>query len=191
MWARKVVWSPVEVDYLKVHKNEPVAQLCIALAKSRNAVQNKIGELEGKPSKQQGKKNKFSRIGKRKDLGLFLRSSWEANVARWLLYNKTPYIYEPQGFIFEGIKHGTVSYAPDFLVDGSYWLEVKGMLKNQDKTRIRRFKKFYPNEYAKLKCIPGAPNTAADNFFKEMGVPVLAYYRDLNKQFRSVIPNWE
>lgn len=190
MWGRgPIVWSPVEVDYLKLNRHtQAIDQLAIALAKSRNAVSNKMKELDGKPVKKAGKGR--SKIGKRKDLGIFMRSGWEANVARWLKHEGRTYMYEPKNFIFDKFKHGTVSYVPDFYVDNTYWVEVKGMLKGSDKTRIRRFKKFYPEEFKNLKVVCN-PNTAADKFFKEVGVPIISYYRDLDKQFKALIPEWE
>lgn len=189
MWRRgPIIWSPVETDWLKSNRDKlPIDQLAIALAKSRNAVSNKMKELDGKPVKKAGKGK--TKIGKRKDLGIFLRSAWEANVARWIKHQGKGFMYEPKNFIFDKFKHGTVSYVPDFLVDGD-WIEVKGMLKGSDKTRIRRFKKFYPEEFKRLKAVCN-PNTDSDRFFQEMGVPIAAYYRDLDKQFKGVIENWE
>lgn len=183
-----IIWSPVEVDYLKVNRGFPIDQLAIALAKSRNAVSNKMKELDGKPVAKSSKGR--TKIGKRKDLGIFMRSGWEANVARFFKHEGSNYMYEPKNFMFEKFKHGTVSYVPDFLINGDTWVEVKGMLKGSDKTRIRRFKKFFPEEFKKLKAICD-PNTASDKFFQEVGVPILAYYKDLNKKYKAVIPNWE
>ena len=46
------------------------------------------------------------------------------------------------------VKHGTMGYTPDFKIgdpyNGYYWIEVKGFLKAEDKTKLNRFKKFYP-----------------------------------------------
>jgi len=194
MWARKVIWSPVEIDYLKVNRDLPVNQLSLSLAKTRNAIAVKLREIDGRPYKQQGKKNKFSRIGKRKDLGIFLRSSWESNFCRYLKHHNQSFMYEPKVFLFENVKHGTVSYVPDFRVEspsGDYnWIEIKGMLKSSDKTRIRRFKKLYPEDFVRLKAVCN-PNTAAEKFFLEMNVPILAHYRSLDKQYKDVIPHWE
>lgn len=187
--ARKVVWSPVEIDYLKAHREDmSTNQLSLALAKSRNAIKRKCDELDGK--KVTKKMNKRSVIGKRADLNQFFRSNWEANVARWLNHQGKKWEYEPRVFIFEGIKHGTVSYCPDFKTP-STWIEVKGYLDGKGKTAIRRFKKYHPKEFKKLRAIVGSPGTAADKFFKEMGVPIIAYMRDLNKEFKDSIPHWE
>jgi hypothetical protein len=58
--------------------------------------------------------------------------------------------YEPQTFWFDSIRRGTRSYLPDFKVyrpDGThYWLEVKGYMDQKSKTKIKRFKKYYPQE---------------------------------------------
>ena len=190
MFRGKVKWSPVEVEYLKEHRDDmPINQLTIALAKSRNAITRKLNELDGKVTTV--KRNKKSYIGKRKDLdGQFMRSRWEANVARWLNYKNRRWEYEPEVFFFDGIKHGTVSYLPDFKV-GTLWLEVKGQLNPKGKTAVRRFKKFYPQEFKKLRAVVGRRGTQADQFFIEMGVSIMAYYNELDKKYKDTIPNWE
>ena len=186
----KVVWSPVEIDYLKAHRDDMTAnQLSLALAKTRAALKRKLDELDGKVVSK-AKKNKKSMIGKRLDLNQFFRSNWEANVARWFNYKNKTWEYEPKVFVFQDIKHGTVSYCPDFKV-GTLWVEVKGYLDPKGKTAIRRFKKYYPKEFKKLRAIVGSPNTQAAKFFKEMGVPIMAYYNDLKKKHSKTIEHWE
>lgn len=187
----KIIWSPVEETYLREHREEPINQLTIALAKSRNAIIRKLAEFDGKTITTN--KNKRSVIGKRADLGgQFFRSGWEANVARVLNSKNIKWVYEPTVFSFleHGIKRGTVSYCPDFQWRGTY-LEVKGYLDGRGRTAIRRFKRFYPEEFEKLKAIVGSPNTQADKFFKELGVPIYAYMRDLNKQYKDKLEHWE
>ena len=200
MPVRKVVWSPVELEYLQKHKSNPVNQLCIALAKSRYAVKSKLSEIKSGKVPAKKKKTIRSKIGKRPDLGnLFMRSSWEADFLRVLKKDKTiKHIeYESTDFTFWqfGIKKGTVSYTPDFKVtfrDGSHvWIEVKGWMKAQDKTKIRRFKKYYPNEFKNLMAVTGSSGTKATQFFNEQGIPIYAYYSDLKKQYKKVIKNWE
>jgi len=195
MFRRQAVtWSPVEVTYLTTNRSTAdIGQLCIALAKTKNAIKRKLDELDGKklPTKASRKR---TNIGKRKDLDLFLRSSWEANTCRVLNKQRRKWEYEPETFIFEGVKHGTVNYTPDFRIGSKKkykWLEVKGFLKNSDKTRVRRFKKHFPKEFAKLEVIVGSKNTAAAIFFEEMGVPVFAYYNDLRKKYSGKIKEWE
>ena len=190
MFRGKVKWSPVEIEFLKENRETlSVNQLTIALAKSRNAIKVKLNEIDGKVVSV--KRNKKSYIGKREDLnGQFMRSRWEANVARWFNHKKKVWSYEPEVFFFDGVKHGTVSYLPDFKV-GTLWVEVKGQLDPKGKTAVRRFKKFHPKEFKKLRAIVGRPGTQADIFFKELEVPIMAYYHELDRKFKDKIPNWE
>lgn len=83
------------------------------------------------------------------------KSKAEARFAaylHWLLKceNIVSWAYEPKTFWFEGIKRGTVSYKPDFLaVDqagDSVWYEVKGYLDQRSRTKIKRFKTYFPEE---------------------------------------------
>jgi hypothetical protein len=59
-------------------------------------------------------------------------------------------LHEPKTFWFDGVKRGCVTYLPDFQVfklDGTHeWLEVKGYMDSKSKTKISRFRKFFPNE---------------------------------------------
>lgn len=186
---RKVVWSPVEIDFLKENREKmSINQLSLALAKSRNAIKRKCDELDGKPVPQ--KKAKRSVVGTRPDLKKYFRSNWEANVARWFNHEGITWEYEPEVFTFKGIKHGTTQYCPDFRVDGN-WIEVKGMLDGKGRAAIRRFKKYFPQEFAKLKAIVGRPGTEADEFFKKLGVPILAYMNELTKEYKDTIAHWE
>lgn len=191
-----VKWSPCEEDYLKRHRDErSVNELSLYLAKSRSAIQKKLDEFDGKPIPVKNKKG--TKIGKREDIIVngqpaFMRSGWEADVARWLTHKEYEWSYEPEVFYFEEIKHGTVSYCPDFKYGKTdLWLEVKGHLDQKGKTAIRRFKKFYPREFKKLRAIVGSPNTVADKFFKKLGVPVVGYMTEMKKKYRDVIPHWE
>lgn len=188
-FRNKVTWSPVEIDYLKIHRSEDQNQLSLALGKSRNAVKNKLLELDGKLKPKIANK-KRTNIGRRKDLNKFFRSSWEANLARYLVASGHGYTYEPQVFTYP-YKHGTVSYCPDFKLNDGTWVEVKGFMDGKSKVQIRRFKKHYPEEFKKLKCVIGSANTAAAKFFEKEGVPVFYYYNELNKKYRHEIPSWE
>jgi len=128
--------------------------------------------------------------GWREDLQIKVRSGWEAKVLRWLTSQQETWEYEPKRFEFP-IKRGTRSYTPDiYLKDKDIWIEIKGALSSTDKTRIRRFKKYYPDEFAKLVGIPGTPTTEAAVWFSTMGIPIMAHVLELDKEFRDVIPNW-
>jgi hypothetical protein len=197
-----VKWSPVELEYLKNNKSQPVNQLCIALAKSISAIKKELARLDGKDT-DTGKKlapGARSAIGKRKDLGnIFVRSRWEANIFRVLVlqYGKENVQYEPTTFSFApfGVLKGTVAYIPDFRVqiskDEYIWIEVKGYMKREDQTKIRRFMKYYPEEAARLTYITASPNVAASKFFDKVGIPVYAFFNNLRKQYSKTIDHWE
>lgn len=91
--------------------------------------------------------------GFRKDLGFYVRSRWEANIARYLNFLKQQgsirkYKYEADTFMFHEIKRGNRSYTPDFKVYNSngsieYW-EIKGYMDGDSQTKIKRLGKYYP-----------------------------------------------
>jgi hypothetical protein len=84
----------------------------------------------------------------------YYRSRWEANYAYYLQWLKEKgeildWKHEPKVFWFDGVKRGTVSYLPDFLVlekDGKEaYHEVKGWMDDRSKTKIRRMAKYHPD----------------------------------------------
>lgn len=132
--------------------------------------------------RQGGSENVKSRSSsrKREDLGgLFLRSIWEANYARYLNWIKdqgeiADWEYEADTFVFYGETRGAISYTPDFKVtekDGSVvYHEVKGWMDGPSKTRLRRMKKHYPD------------------------VTVIVIGKDEYKaiqKWKNLLPNWE
>lgn len=123
-------------------------------------------------------RHSFRKGGKRKDLGIYVRSSWEANFARYLNWVKErgdikKWEYEPDTFDFP-IKRGTRFYTPDFKVwenDGSViYYEVKGWMTQRGETALKRMAKYYPE----IKLVL---------FDKRQ-------YKELSK-WRRLIPNWE
>ena len=100
--------------------------------------------------------------------------AWEANVARYYNYLGIEWQFEPKTFIFENIKRGSVSYTPDFyLPKEDKWVEVKGWMDGKSKTKLKRFKEQYPDEYAKLQLITE----------KE--------YKEIQRKLACFIKNWE
>lgn len=100
--------------------------------------------------------NTYSRChgGFREDLRCYFRSSWEANVARILSFLEIEWAYEPQRFVFQDSGDGVMSYCPDFhLGEIDVWIEVKGWMDVQSKTRLQKFEKEYPSEFSKLLLI--------------------------------------
>ena len=121
--------------------------------------------------------NPYSRTksGKRKDLNnIFFRSAWEANIARYFDFIGVKWEFEPKTFIFHTIKRGCVSYLPDFyLPEEDKWIEVKGWMDAKSKTKLNRFKKYYPEEYKKLEIIDSKK------------------YEEIKKKVAPFIKEWE
>lgn len=94
-----------------------------------------------------------ARGGKRAYLGgLFVRSSWEANVCLWLNELKRrgeilEWFYEDREFLFP-VKRGVRFYKPDFRVvedaGQEIFYEVKGHLDSKSVTALTRMKRYYP-----------------------------------------------
>lgn len=87
-----------------------------------------------------------ARRGRREDLGgIFFRSQWEANVARYLNWLGLRWEYETKTFEFP-IRHGITRYTPDFWVPdlNEFW-EVKGYLDAASKTKLKRMAKYHPD----------------------------------------------
>jgi hypothetical protein len=120
-----------------------------------------------------------SKGGVRDDLGFYVRSGWEANYARYLIWLKEQgeiqdWAYEVDVFRFDGVKRGPYTYTPDFKVterDGSVvYHEVKGWMDGPSKSRLKRMAKHHPS------------------------VTIIVIGEDEYKaiaKWREVIPNWE
>lgn len=119
--------------------------------------------------------------GKREDLNnLYVRSSWEANYARYLNFlikhnEIKKWEYEPDTFEFHAIKKGTRFYTPDFKVflkNGNIeYHEVKGWMDEKSITRGKRMEKYYPE--IKIKLVDKT------------------WFRQNGKTLSKIIKNWE
>lgn len=149
--------------------NEKVNQRTI---KQRNT---KIRNGTLNPMINQEKPYSRAKGGKRKDLNnIYFRSSWEANIARYYNFIGVKWEFEPKTFIFNNVKRGSISYTPDFyLPKEDKWVEVKGWMDGKSKTKLKRFKEQYPEEYNKLELITQ----------KE--------YNEIKKKMSSFIKGWE
>jgi hypothetical protein len=83
----------------------------------------------------------------------FFKSKWEVNVAHWLQWMTelgiiAGWLYEPRTFWFEKIKRGVRSYTPDFRIDENdgteTFVEVKGYMDPESKTKLKRMAKYFP-----------------------------------------------
>lgn len=86
---------------------------------------------------------------------IYFRSRWEYLYALYLQWQKEQRLildwqHEPKTFWFEEIKRGIRSYLPDFSVvtaqGDTIWYEVKGFMDPRSKTKLARFKRYYPKE---------------------------------------------
>ena len=111
---------------------------------------------------------------------IYYRSLWERNYARFLEWQKQcgfieDWQHEPETFWFLEIKRGVRSYLPDFKVINNdqthYWVEVKGFMDSKSVTKLKRFKKYYPQE--KIIIISSK------------------WFSDNNQKMRLIIPTWE
>ena len=126
-----------------------------------------------------------AKSGIRADLGIYVRSSWEANYARYLNWlidvgEIKGWQYEADTFEFEGIKRGTRFYTPDFKVFLNHsveceypieYHEVKGWMTPKSVTQLKRMAKYHPD-------------------IKIILIDQKAY-RSIERDVKGFIPNWE
>lgn len=117
--------------------------------------------------------------GFREDIGIYVRSRWEANYARylnWLVEHGEIRSWEYEADTFEfPVKRGNRFYTPDFKVTENNGLvvyhEVKGYMTDASRVKLSRMARYYPQH--KVLVIGGA--TMAD----------------IRRKIGGMIPNWE
>lgn len=74
--------------------------------------------------------------------GIWMRSTWEVNIAKWLDKHNIKWQYESKRFELK-----SKTYCPDFYLPGRniYW-EVKGWFHKRHQETIRMFRELYPAE---------------------------------------------
>lgn len=155
----------------------------LPLLKPEDIVQKKAGR---------GNAYQYTKTGHRNDLGLVLRSSWEANLARVLHVHGIVYEFEPKVFYFDKIKRGTKAYTPDFyLPKTGEWIEVKGYMDDKSRIKLKRFKIYYPEEFAQLHLIISKYSKKSKQVAQLLGPKSIIYYEDLSTEYKELIPNWE
>ncbi len=83
--------------------------------------------------------------GYREDLGHYVRSTWEADMARVFRYLGWEYQYEPQTFELVRADGWKLTYTPDFFVpEQDTWYEIKGWMDSASAEKIALFKQQYP-----------------------------------------------
>lgn len=196
-------WTPEEDAIIHEVYSQVVEQLFLEelakrLGRTREAVASRASKLGlGKYSRPKAKqsiqkilrapgtflnaRNNKGRThgGFREDLGMYFRSGWEANYARYLNWLKAKsdvldWAYEPETFEFP-VPRGTRFYTPDFRVTWNTgeveYHEVKGYLTQQGRTALRRMEKYYPDK--KVVLVDG---------------PV---YKRILKEYAKDVPGWE
>lgn len=154
-------------------------------------------EQEPKIAPRKNKKGnayQHTRTGARSDLeGIVARSSWEADVMRVLKAHKIDFEFEPTTFYFPPDARGKVgAYLPDlYLPDHDIFIEVKGYLDSKGRNKLRKFKKNYPEEFARLWVVISKSNKDNKFFFKKLGVQGILYYEHLCQLYKHKIVNWE
>lgn len=142
-----------------------------------------------------------AKSGTREDLGIFVRSKMEANYLRYLNFIKMQWQYEPKIFYFKGIKKGTLTYTPDiYLPDKDEWIEIKGWFRDKDRTKLKRFKKYFPKEFKKLIFVVENPWGETKSAIKIMNFLIdeldisnerIEDFREIKNKLGGLIPNWE
>lgn len=110
----------------------------------------------------------------------YYRSRWELNYAHYLEYLRSigeviEWQHEPRKFWFENVKQGITNYTPDFRVvykdEKEVWVEIKGYIDKDAKTKERRFKKHFPKlNYEMI--------TAKE-------------YKQIEENFSRIVNNWK
>jgi len=161
-----------------------------------NNIKNKQVDIallndEAPMTKSKGNAYQYTRSGFRKDIELNVRSSWEANFVRVLNVYKIDFQFEPTVFSFP-IKRGTKGYTPDFFLErNNEWIEIKGYLDDKSKLKLKRFKRYYPNEFEKLTCVISKYSNEAKNFMLDLEVSCIIYYEDIRDFYSQYLINWE
>lgn len=150
-----------------------------------------VTPLEAVPIKGgRGSAWKFTRTGYREDLDMVLRSGWEANVARVLNSFDIKFDFEPVVYTFP-IARGTKSYTPDFFLRKTEeWIEVKGFFDNTSRIKLKRFKRYYPDQFENLTMIVGNSKASLE-ICQQLKVPRVLIYQEISKAFKDQVPNWE
>lgn len=98
------------------------------------------------------------------DLGHFVRSLWEANIARLFKFMQIEYAYEPKRFDL-----GKTTYLPDFYVPFfESYIEIKGKYRGiEDLSKAELFAEKYP-----------------------MIIIDSSSYKNITSEFSKIVPNW-
>jgi hypothetical protein len=146
---------------------------------NRKSFAGKNNPMYGKPSPKGSGRGKG---GIRKDIGHYVRSTWEANVCRVLQLIKRKYKYEHKRFYID-IGKESYSYCPDvYFPSKDFYYEIKGHAKSSAdwKCTCKTCEK-------NRKMIPA--------IIKKYNIKVIIIgreeYNKFKRRFKILIPNWE
>jgi len=103
-------------------------------------------EMTGERNHMFGKRSPHRKGGFRDDLGHYVRSNWEADFARILIYLGLQYQYEPETFPITLPDGLPANYTPDFYVPSEdKYFEIKGWMHDLDRAKLDAFSRKYPD----------------------------------------------
>jgi hypothetical protein len=108
-----------------------------------------------------------------------------------LCKQKVKWTYERVVFQFHDVSRKPFQYVPDFhdVKSDIYW-EIKGYLRPQDRSKMKRFKKQYPEEFKKLKACLSKSNKVGIAFYEKMEIPMI-FIEDLKAEWGDKVKVWE
>jgi DNA polymerase III alpha subunit/intein/homing endonuclease len=113
-------------------------------AKISSKVSGKNNPMYGRPPKLT---KTYTKSGYRKDLEHYVRSSWEADMARVFRHLGWDYQYEPRTFELVKQSGATITYTPDFFIpEQNTFYEIKGWMDNVSAEKISLFHEQYPEQ---------------------------------------------
>lgn len=153
-----------------------------------------VTELTSVTQTKKGNAYKHTKTGARLDIpDVIPRSGWEANTLRVLILHQIKFQFEPREFEFpvtaDGRKH---LYIPDiYLPDTDEYIEVKGYLDSRGRNKLRKFKKYYREEFDRLTVVISRSNKTNKAFFNKLGVTHVLYYENMADLYCEKVLNWE
>ena len=137
---RKYNTSQRGISYEKRYGHEKAAQMKARLSELNSGKGN---PMYGRPPKTT---KTYTKAGYRADLGHYVRSTWEADLARVFRYQEIEYLYEPRTFELVTQNGKYITYTPDFYVPTlKQWFEVKGWMDPVSAEKIALFRQQYPD----------------------------------------------
>jgi len=187
--------SKVQIDdYIKTIKEDNIKKLI-----KETFTEKKICDASKGKIKKSAKRRRSSPVkGIRPELDkkTVFKSKMEANTCRALIERGWKWEYEPKRFSFAkkvGNSSKVKSYLPDFLITKGKekrWVEVKGRFFSGDKTRLKGFKRDFPEEFKNMLFVTKKYAKKEIEFAKQMGIEVWIY-EDLCKEYKDKIKGWE